>query len=99
MPQIRKESQRVSLRVDKCLYEWIEQQAIDSESPGQTVKRLLGEMAKSNGATLLGQHSSIEERLASILSRIQVVERQLQEGKCLDSPSVSVLPIKTVENC
>jgi hypothetical protein len=43
------DSPTIGFRVHPSLYEWIKTQAVDSESPHQVVRRLVQELAASDG--------------------------------------------------
>lgn len=87
MPQ----SHRISIRVHTPLLEWIEQQALEGESPSKVVQRLIKELAASDGVaidSMIAKNSAsvsvetikdmIDERIATLEATMTSFEGNLK---------------------
>ena len=68
--KIRNKWPTIAFRVHTSLYEWIEQQAVDGESPHQVVHRLVKELASNDGTQLSQENSSLVD-MQTIDNRIE----------------------------
>lgn len=83
MPQSETDSHLISFRVNTSLHEWIERQAIPTESPSKTVQRLIKALAADHREKLVNDFSTVEFSQADLdaIDKIRTLVQDLISQK------------------